>query len=372
MFRFWRSGLTETEKTLKSAETERGFRAAGAAAEAGFAAELVVPRPDDFHVHLRQGPQAALYARRHAAVFGRALIMPNTVSPVADAPSVARYRAEIMGALPKGAEFLPLMTFKLLPGMSARSVEACAAAGAIAGKYYPAGSTTNAADGPASPDSVAEALAAMEEADIVLCLHGEDAEAPALERERVFLDTVEEILSRWPRLRVVLEHLSTKEAVDFVASGPARLGATVTAHHLLFTIDDMLGAGLNPHLFCKPLIKGDKDRAALRQAVFSASPRFFFGSDSAPHARAAKESGFAPAGVYSSPAAIPALAGLFEAQGALGAFKPFVAGSGARFYRLPPPAGTLKLRRETWQLPAEIDGVVPMCAGSKLAWRLVV
>jgi dihydroorotase len=312
----------------------------------------------------------ALYARRQAVCFGRAIVMPNTLPPVADAGAMAAYRNEIVGCLPANSDFTPLMTFKLLPGMSARVINACAAGGAIAGKYYPSGSTTNAADGPSNPESVAEALDAMEEKGIVLSIHGESTEAPSLERESAFLSTLETILARWPRLRVVLEHLSTREAVDFVSSGPERLGATITAHHLLFTIDDMLGAGLNPHLFCKPILKSAGDRAALRKAVFSASPKFFFGSDSAPHPRAAKEGSSAPGGVYSAPTAIPALAGLFESAGSLGAFEPFVAGNGARFYRLPPPSGSLRLMRETWKVPGEIDGVVPMCAGAGLAWRI--
>lgn len=313
----------------------------------------------------------ALYIRRQAACFGRAMVMPNTLPPMADAEVMAAYRRAIVGCLPANSDFAPLMTFKLLPGMRASVVNACAAGGAIAGKYYPSGSTTNAADGPANPDAVAEALDAMEEKGLVLSIHGETPEAPSLERESAFLTTLEKILARWPRLRVVLEHLSTREAVDFVASGPERLGATITAHHLLFTIDDMLGAGLNPHLFCKPIIKSAADRAALRKAAFSASPKFFFGSDSAPHPRAAKESSSAPGGVYSAPTAIPALVGLFESAGSLEVLEPFVAGNGARFYRLPPPSGSLSLIRETWKVPDEIDGVVPMCAGAVLAWRIV-
>jgi len=330
---------------------------------------FTMPKPDDFHVHLRQGPPLHLYARRHAACFGRAIVMPNTMPPIADVSSLARYREEIAG-FTSDSGFLPLMAFKLLPGMEAKTVDACVAAGAVAGKYYPAGATTNAADGPSSPEAVADALEAMEEADIVLSIHGEAPEAPSLEREKAFLGTVERIMDRWPRLRIVLEHLSTKESVDFVSSGPDRLGATITAHHLLFTIDDMLGSGLNPHLFCKPILKSAGDRAALREAAFSASPRFFFGSDSAPHERAAKESASAPGGVYSAPTAIPALVGLFESEGALAALATFAASNGARFYRLVPPSGTLRLRREAWSVPEMIDGVVPMCAGAVLAWRL--
>lgn len=336
--------------------------------------ELILPRPDDFHVHLRQGQSLPLYTRRHAACFGRALVMPNTLPPIASAPSLVRYRDEILSAT-QGSGFLPLMAFKLLPGMDAATVETCVQAGAVAGKYYPAGATTNASDGPSGPEAVADALDAMEEADIVLSIHGEAPEAPSLEREGAFLGTIEKILSRWPRLRIVLEHLSTKESVDFVTSGPDRLGATITAHHLLFTLDDMLGSGLNSHLFCKPILKSARDRDALRDVAFSANQgfsksRFFFGSDSAPHNVAAKQRASAPGGVYSAPTAIPALVGLFESEGVLEALRPFIALNGATFYGLPSPQGSLRLRRTTWKVPSEIDGSVPMCAGTELAWRL--
>lgn len=332
---------------------------------------LILPRPDDFHVHLRQGPQLGLYARRHAASFGRALIMPNTVPPIADAGWICRYRDEVRRSTVGQTDFEPLMAFKLLPGMSGETVRECARAGAVAGKYYPAGATTNADDGPRSPDEVSEALDAMQEEGLVLSIHGEDPNAPVLEREQAFIATVERLLASWPRLRIVFEHLSTREAVSFVRTGPERLAATITAHHLLFTLDDMLGAGMNPHLFCKPILKTDRDREALREAAFSASAKFFFGSDSAPHPRMAKESASAPGGVYSAPTALPALAGLFDSCGALGRLAGFVAENGARFYRLPPPKGRLRLKREAWVVPGETDGSVPMCAGATLPWKIV-
>jgi dihydroorotase len=332
--------------------------------------ELVLPRPDDFHVHLRQEPELALYARRQALGFGRALVMPNTLPPIADAAALSAYRQGILDSLESGRSFSPLMSFKILPGMDARVVEECAAAGAVAGKYYPSGSTTHAADGPRNPAEVASALDAMQDAGMVLSIHGELPEAPALERERAFLPVLESLLERWPRLRIVLEHLSSAEAVDFVLSGPERLAASITAHHLLFSIDDLLGGGLNPHLFCKPVLKTANDRARLREAVFSGSPKFFFGSDSAPHPRVAKESARAPGGIYSAPTALPALVGLFEAEMALPALFPFLSGNGARFYGLPAPEGFVRLVRQPWTVPAEIDGVVPMCAGQTLDWQL--
>jgi dihydroorotase len=205
----------------------------------------------------------------------------------------------------------------------------------------------------------------------VLCVHGEDPEAPSLGRETAFLPQIEKIMARWPRMRIVLEHLSTAEAAAFVASGPPPLAATLTAHHLLYTIDDMLGGGLNPHLFCKPILKSAADRSALRAAAFSGSPKFFFGSDSAPHPRSRKESASAPGGVYSAPTAVPALAGLFEAEGALAALPAFLSSYGAAFYRLDPPTGNIGLARRDWIVPGEIDGIVPLCAGEKLSWDFV-
>jgi dihydroorotase len=306
------------------------------------------------------------YARRHAACFGRALAMPNTVPPIASGAEVAAYRAELAAAAP-GLE--PLMCFKLLPGMGRERVLDCARAGAIAGKYYPAGSTTQSADGIADPSQVELELAAMEEAGLVLSVHAEDPSAPALEREAAFLPLVEGMLSRRPRLRIVVEHLSSAAGLQFVLTGPPRLAGTVTAHHLLFTIDDMLGEALDPHLYCKPILKSARDRDALRDAVFRGEPRLFFGSDSAPHPRSAKERGRAASGVYSSPAALCALAGLFEECGRLAALEPFVAARGAAFNGLRPPSGRIALEREEWRVPEEVDGAVPMLAGKVLPWR---
>lgn len=329
---------------------------------------ICLPMPDDFHVHLRQGEALPAYVVRQARSFGRSLVMPNTLPPIADSAAMDRYRAQILASLPAGSSFRPLMSFKLLPGMSREKVLACAAAGAVAGKYYPSGSTTNAVDGPRSPDEVEEALETMEEAGLVLSIHGEEPEAPVLERETVFLSRVEEILGRRTRLKVVLEHLSTAQAAGFVARGPERLGATLTAHHLLYTLDDLIGGGLNPHLFCKPILKTQADREALRRSAFSGSPKFFFGSDSAPHPRGKKESASAPGGVYSAPTAVPALVGLFEHEGVLEFLPAFLAAFGAAFYGLPPVEGRLELVRRPWRVPPELDGAVPMCAGEELAW----
>jgi dihydroorotase len=327
-----------------------------------------LPMPDDFHVHFRQGGPLASYVRRHAASFGRAMAMPNTLPPVSDSRGIESYRNELLAALPQDSGFQVLMTFKILPGMDRRTVQDCAAAGAVAGKYYPSGATTHAEDGPRSFGQVEEVLKAMEDLDLVLSIHGEAPEASTFDREKAFLPALESLIVRHPRLRIVLEHLSSAEAVSFVAGGPDTLAATITAHHLLFTLDSMMGGNLDPHLFCKPVIKSEKDRRALMAAVFSGSRKFFFGSDSAPHGRAAKEKAKAPGGVYSAPTALPALVSLFEAEGKLDALPGFLSAYGADFYRLPRLPGRLKLVKKEWEVPGEMDGVVPMCANARLPW----
>lgn len=314
----------------------------------------------------------AAYARREALSFGRAMVMPNTVPPIASAEAIEAYRGEIRAASAEAAAgFEPLMTFKILPGMSAESVRACAAAGAIAGKYYPAGSTTNAADGVPDPAEAGEALAAMEEAGLVLSIHAEDPAAPILEREAAFIPTLERILAAHPRLRMVVEHISTAELLGFVLACPGRVAGGITAHHLLLSLDDLMGEALDPHLYCKPTLKGRADRDALREAVFRGEGKLFFGSDSAPHPRSAKEGRRAASGIYSAPCAVQALASLFDEADAMGELELFISRRGAAFYGLPPARGRLVLERRAWTVPEEADGVVPMLAGRQLAWSSV-
>ncbi len=344
------------------------------------ARRIILPRPDDFHVHLRSGERLNAYTRREAGFFGRALVMPNTLPPIVDASSITAYRSAILAAsdasLTVMDAFEPLMTFKLLPGMTAAQVGECARAGAIAGKYYPAGATTNSADGISDPAQVAEALGTMEKLGLVLCIHGEDPNAPVLEREGAFLPAAEGLLARYPGLRIVLEHLSTRIALDFVLAGPDRLAGSLTSHHLLCSMDELLGESLDPHLFCKPVLKAAADRDALRAAAFGqVSPgqgggRLFFGSDSAPHPRAAKEGPKPPAGIYSSPTALAALVSLFVESGAEAALRPFLCENGAAFYRLPPAQGSIALEESPWTVPDELDGCVPFLAGKTLPWGI--
>jgi len=345
-----------------------------------------IPLPDDFHAHLRQGALLRASVRGHAGQFGRVLLMPNTLPPIASSSLLEAYIAEVdqaLAELPLEERFEPLYTFKLLPWMRGADIEALARAGSIAGKYYPSGSTTNAADGPRSFDEVEEVLNTMEAMGLVLCIHGEDPSAHILERERAFLPQVERLILRHPRLRVVLEHLSDAKSVHFVQQGSENLAATITAHHLLFTLDDVMAEALNPHLYCKPVLKFERDRDALRMAVLSGSNKFFFGSDSAPHLREKKESAAAASGVYSAPTALPALVELFNDLGGLDQLIPFLSENGARFYGLEAKpsferqeqqnldARSIAFERIPWTVPAMIDGIVPMCAGQRLSWRAV-
>ncbi len=329
--------------------------------------ELRIRLPDDFHVHLRQGPAMAAFVARTAAHFGRFLAMPNVVPPLVTGAGISDYRNALAAAVTaSGFSAVPLPIFKLVPGMGREAVLGCAAAGAIAGKYYPAGATTNAADGVADPVSVADEIAAMEDSNLVLSIHGEDPLAPALQREQAFLPVVDRLVARYPKLRIVLEHVSTIEAVEAVKAWPLRVAATITAHHLSFTIDDLLGDRLDPGYFCKPLLKTARDRQALVEAAVSGSARFFFGSDSAPHVPAAKVSG--AAGSYSAPVAMSLLAAVFDEAGAMDRLEGFCSEAGAKFYGLDRNQGSLALAREPWVVPAMLDGVAPLAAGRTLSW----
>jgi dihydroorotase len=338
--------------------------------------ELRIRVPDDFHVHLRQGPAMAAYVARSAEFFGRFLAMPNIVPPLVSGRAVTDYLAALRKAVPvpaglsrdAGGKFQgPLVSFKLIPGMGRQAVLDCIAAGALLGKYYPAGSTTNAADGVRDPEEVQAELDVMEEADTVLSIHAEDPSAPVMEREQAFLPQIDRILARHPRLRIVVEHLSSAAGVDAVLAWPQRVAASVTAHHLAFTIDDLAGERLDPGFYCKPLVKTAADRAALVRVACSGHPRFFFGSDSAPHTVEAKAAG--AAGVYSSPVSLQLLAGVFESQGSLDQLEAFTSVRGAAFYRLKPNKGQLVLHREPWTVPELVDGCIPLAHGQTLAWK---
>jgi dihydroorotase len=336
---------------------------------------IEIRRPDDFHLHVRQGEPMAYWVRASARDFARALIMPNTIPPADSPERVEAYRAAILAAVredPETAGFTPLMAFKIMPGMGAERVAGLKAAGCLAGKYYPAGATTNSSDGLSSPAAAREALLAMEELGLPLSIHAELPEYFVLDREKAFLPTIERLSRDYPKLRIVIEHLSCAESLEFLRSMPERVCATVTVHHLLYTMDETMGEGLNPHFFCKPCLKTPRDRQALQDAVLSGNPRIFFGSDSAPHALSKKEGPFslggpyAPGGVFSAPAALPLLAAFFEEGGMLSRLENFTSAFGAAFYGLPRNSGRLRLVKRDSRVPEEIAGALPMLAGRQL------
>lgn len=326
--------------------------------------------PDDFHVHLRQAPLCDAFARDAAeAGFARVLAMPNLQPPLTQAEDVAAYKARLQGAAP-GLTVLP--TFMVVPGLDPATVPALKAAGAVAAKLYPEGATTNSEHGVAALKTVYPLIAALETEGLVLCLHGEDPHVFSLEREAAFLPQVRQLARDFPRLRIILEHVSSAAGAATVRDLAPQVAGTLTVHHLLYTLDDLLGAKLNPHLFCKPILKGWPDRLALIDAALSGESCWFYGSDSAPHLKETKEASFCSAGVYSMPVSLALLADFFIAKGRPERLEPFVSEHGARFYGLPLNEGRLVLERAPWTVPNDFHGVVPLQAGATLSWRLGV
>lgn len=330
---------------------------------------LRIRRPDDMHVHLREGDMLNKVVGATANVFGRALVMPNTTKPILTARDVVRYREEILFATP--VWFKPLMTIKLVPGTSPTDIVESMAVGAIAGKLYPEGVTTNSQDGVRDLKGMYPVFAAMEIESMVLSLHGESPSAFCLDREAAFLKDLVEIVQTFPKLRVVLEHITTADAVELVEFLPATVAATITVHHLYLTLDDVIGGMLNPHNFCKPIAKTPEDRGALIQAVLSGNPKFFLGTDSAPHDISKKHCASGCAGVYSAPVAMQVLPRLFENFEELPKLEAFTSEFGARFYNLPLNVGELVLVEEDWNVPETYAGIVPFKAGETLPWKLV-
>jgi dihydroorotase len=339
---------------------------------------LTLARPDDWHLHLRDGVALAAVLPHTARQFARAIVMPNLRPPVTTVALARSYRERILAALPANARFEPLMTLYLTDNTSAQEIALAQASGVVrAVKYYPAGATTNSDSGVTRLERCFPALEAMEKADLPLLLHGEvtEPEVDVFDREQAFIDTVlPQIARRFAGLRLVLEHVTTREAVQYVAAAPANVAATITAHHLLLNRNAIFAGGIRPHHYCLPLLKREAHRQALVQAATGGSPRFFLGTDSAPHARAGKESGCGHAGIYSAHAAIELYAEAFEAAGALQRLEAFASFHGADFYRLPRNAGTITLKRDSWQVQSAFDlgadELVPLRAGERLAWRL--
>ncbi|OWV10953.1 dihydroorotase [Fibrobacter sp. UWB5] len=333
---------------------------------------MFLPLPDDFHAHLRQGELMPGYVRDLVQQFGRAIIMPNTVPAMTSAKAIADYKAQILEAAKAvRADFVPLMTFKLNPNYTEQDLKDMMAVGVVAGKYYPAGVTTNSADGISDFEGIFPVVAMMEKLGLVLCVHGEEPGEFCLDRESAFIKRVETLAEKFPKLKIVFEHLSSAKSVEAVKRLPANVAATFTVHHLMMTLDDIVGDALRPHHFCKPLPKRPEDRAAIREAAFSGNPKFFLGTDSAPHQLGKKECPCGAAGVYSAPVAIPLLVQEFERAGHLDKLPNFIASYGADFYGLPRTTKQIEVVHEKWTVPAIVNGVVPLAAGQELDWKLV-
>ncbi|KAF0676811.1 dihydroorotase [Profundibacterium mesophilum] len=316
---------------------------------------LTLRRPDDWHLHLRDGAMLGAVLPDSACDFGRAIIMPNLVPPVVTMEDATRYRDRIRAALPEGSDFTPLMTLYLTEQTDPRDVRAAAAAGVISAvKLYPAGATTNSASGVRDFVKVRGVLETMAEIGLPLCVHGEvtDPQIDIFDREAVFIDTVLDPLRRAvPGLRVVMEHITTRQGADYAASGGEDLAATITVHHLVLNRNDLLAGGIRPHYYCLPVVKREEHRLALRAAATGASGRFFLGTDSAPHSDPAKLSPCGCAGCYTAPVALSVLAHVFEQEDALDALEPFASLNGPAFYGLPPAGEQITLRRHSAPLP---------------------
>ncbi|MEM8772381.1 MAG: dihydroorotase [Pseudomonadota bacterium] len=340
---------------------------------------LVIRRPDDWHVHLRDGPMLKAVVDYTARQFARAIVMPNLAPPVTTVESASAYRQRILDAADDALEFTPLMTCYLTDDLDAAIVKDGFEIGVFAAcKLYPANATTNSSHGVTDIVNIYPVLEAMQRIDMPLLVHGEvtDAEIDIFDREAVFIDRIlTRIRKDFPDLKIVFEHITTADAVSFVMESDARIGATITPHHLEFNRNAMFEGGIRPHYYCLPVAKREQHRLALRQAATSGSPKFFLGTDSAPHDVTAKETACGCAGVFNAPFAIESYAKIFEEEGALDKFEAFAAEHGPRFYGLALNDARIVLERRPSDVPDHIGAgdlsVVPFHAGGELNWRFV-
>jgi dihydroorotase len=342
--------------------------------------QITLTRPDDWHIHLRDGAMLKAVLPDVAREFARAIVMPNLVPPVVTTEDARAYRERILAALPAGASFQPLMTLYLTGSTPPEEIARAKASGIVhAVKLYPAGATTHSDRGVTDIRAAYPVFEAMQREGMVLCVHGEvvDPSIDIFDREKVFIDRVlAALLEDFPALKVVMEHITTRDAAEFVKAAPAHVGATITAHHLLYNRNAMLVGGIRPHYYCLPILKREEHRQALLAAATSGNPKFFLGTDSAPHPRSAKESSCGCAGCYTAHAAIELYAEAFEQAGALDRLEGFASHFGADFYGLPRNEDRITLVKETWTAPAPIEvepGVelVPLRTGEALHWRLM-
>jgi dihydroorotase len=334
---------------------------------------LTIRRPDDWHVHLRDGEMLAKVAPHTARQFARAIVMPNLLPPVTSVEAAGAYRDRIIAAAGEG--FTPLMTCYLTDNVDPEELaRGYADETWVAAKLYPAGATTNSASGVTEIRNIYPALERMQQIGMVFCIHGEvtDPEVDVFDREAVFVDRILSPLVRdFPKLKMVLEHITTKHAAEFVADAPANVAATITPQHLHLNRNALFNGGLRPHAYCLPVVKREEHRLAVRRAAVSGSPKFFLGTDTAPHAREAKESACGCAGIFNAPYALESYVQVFEEEDALDRFEAFASENGPRFYGLQPNEGTVTLEREGVEVPDAMVGLVPFHAGETLRWKLV-
>ena len=340
---------------------------------------LTIMRPDDWHLHLRDGPAMASVLADSAQRFARAIVMPNLAPPVRTTQQALDYRERILGALPEGSDFEPLMTLYLTDDTPPEEISRAKLSGRVhAVKLYPAGATTHSDAGVTRISRCFAALERMEQLELPLLIHGEvtDPMVDVFDREKVFVDEVlGPIVERFSNLRVVLEHITTRDAVHYIEVTGPNVAATITPHHLLLNRNALFLGGIRPHHYCLPVLKREEHREALVAAAISGNPKFFLGTDSAPHSRAAKEAGCGCAGVYSSHAAIELYAAAFEEAGALDKLEGFASHFGADFYGLPRNQDTITLLRKEWTVPQSLrfggEELVPLRAGETIPWQLV-
>lgn len=334
---------------------------------------ITIRRPDDWHVHLRDGAMLEAVAPWTARQFARAIVMPNLKPPVTTVAAASAYRDRIRTAA--GPDFTPLMTAYLTDSIDPDELERGHAEGVwVAAKLYPAGATTNSDSGVTDIANIRSALERMQATGMVLCVHGEvtDPEVDVFDREAVFIDRVLDPLERdFPALKIVLEHITTKQAAQYVADAPANIAATITPQHLHLNRNALFAGGLRPHAYCLPVVKREEHRLAVRQAAVSGSPKFFLGTDSAPHARADKESDCGCAGIFNAPFALESYVTVFDEEGALDRFEGFASLNGAAFYGLEINHDFVTLERTAVAVPGEVAGLVPFHAGQTLGWNYV-
>ena len=343
---------------------------------------IELPRPDDWHLHLRDGAALRELVAHSARQFGRAIVMPNLRPPITSVAMALAYRERILAAVPAGLAFEPLMTLYLTPATTTADIDAAVACPYVHGvKLYPAGATTNADSGVRDLDGVDTVLSAMAAGGLPLLVHAEsiDPEVDVFDREAVFVrETLSRVVERHPQLRLVVEHVSTAQAVEWVRDAPDHVGATITAHHLLYDRNAMFQGGIRPHLYCLPVLKRARHRQALVAAATSGNPKFFLGTDSAPHERSTKETGCGCAGTFTAHAALELYAEVFDRAGALDRLADFASRFGPGFYGLPVATDRVTLERQAWTVPASYplgalgEGeLVPLRAGEEIPWRLV-